>query len=108
MTFDLGASPFAGQDIRTLPRAQANARRNKAFLVLAPFQGETRSWSYGAFLARAEAMAAGLWRRGVRPGDRMLIHLENCPGEVRVLEEFPRMTLGNVSKAKLRALVSQG
>ena len=53
-------------------------------------------------------MAAGLWRRGVRSGDRMLIHLENCLGEVRVLEEFPRMTLGNVSEVKLRALVSQG
>lgn len=79
MTFDLGASPFAGQDIRTLLRAQADARRDKTFLVWAPFEGETQRWSYGEFVARAEGVAAGLWCRGVRPGDRVLIHLENCP-----------------------------
>ena len=79
MTSDLDASPFAGQDIRTLLRAQATARRDKAFLIWAPFEGAEQRWTYGEFVGRAERVAAGLWRRGVQPGDRVLIHLENCP-----------------------------
>src|ERR1700759_4019295 len=79
MTFNIGASPFAGQDIRTLLRAQATARRDKTLLVWAPFEGAEQRWTYGAFLERAERVAAGLWRRGARPGNRVLIHLENCP-----------------------------
>ena len=39
MTFNLGASPFAGQDIRTLLRAQATARRDKTLPVWVPFEG---------------------------------------------------------------------
>src|SRR5208337_3067008 len=79
MMFDLSASPFAGQDIRTLLRAQATARRDKTFLIWAPFEGAEQRWTYGEFVERAERIAAGLWRRGVRPGDRVLVHLENCP-----------------------------
>jgi crotonobetaine/carnitine-CoA ligase len=77
--FDLSSSPFAGQDIRTLLRAQAVAKRDKPFLIWAPFEGAEQSWTYGEFVARAERVAAGLHRRGVRQGDRVLIHLENCP-----------------------------
>src|SRR5208283_4754727 len=76
---DLRTSPFAGQDIRTLLAAQALAKRNKTFLIWAPFEGDEQRWTYGAFVARAKRVAAGLHRRGVRPGDRVLIHLENCP-----------------------------
>src|SRR5271165_2951458 len=79
MTFNLSNSPFAGQDIRTLLRAQATARRDKTFLIWAPFKGAEQRWTYGAFVERAERVAAGLWRHSVRPGDRVLIHLENCP-----------------------------
>jgi crotonobetaine/carnitine-CoA ligase len=79
MTFDLSASPFAGQDIRTLLRAQATGRRDKIFLIWGPFKGAEQRWTYGEFVERAQRVAAGLWRRSVRPGDRVLIHLENCP-----------------------------
>ena len=79
MTSDLSTSPFAGQDIRTLLRAQAVARRDKTFLVWVPLEGPEQRWTYGEFVARAERVAAGLWQRGVRQGDRVLIHLENCP-----------------------------
>ena len=75
MDFDLSASPFAGQDIRTLLGAQATARRDKTFLNWAPFEGEEQRWTYGEFAERAERVAAGLWRRCVRPRDRVLIHL---------------------------------
>ena len=58
MTFDLDASPFAGQDIRTLLRAQAAARRDRAFLIWAPFEGAEQRWTYGEFVGRAERGAA--------------------------------------------------
>ena len=77
--FNLSDSPFGGQDIRTLLRAQATARGDKTFLIWAPFEGEEQRWTYRAFVERAERVAAGLWKRGVRAGDRVLVHLENCP-----------------------------
>jgi len=46
------------------------ARRDKTFLIWVPFEGTEQSWTYGEFVARAQRVAAGLWRRGVRPGDR--------------------------------------
>ena len=77
--FDTHAWPFGGQDIRTLLRTQAAARRDHTCLIWQPFTGETASWSYGAFIDRTLRFAAGLQRRGIGPGDRILIHLENCP-----------------------------
>ena len=35
-------------------------------------------WSYGEFHDAVGALAAGLVKRGIRPGDYVLIHLDNC------------------------------
>ena len=37
------------------------------------------TWTYGAFIDRVERFGAGLSARGVRPGDRVLVHMENSP-----------------------------
>lgn len=71
--------PFAGQDIRTLITTQARLRGDHPYLVWRPFEGERAAWTYREFEARVARVAAGLHARGVRPGDRVLVHLDNCP-----------------------------
>jgi non-ribosomal peptide synthetase component F len=41
--------------------------------------GRTRSWSYRQFHAEVRRLAAGLAALGVKPTERVLIHLDNCP-----------------------------
>jgi carnitine-CoA ligase len=70
--------PFAGLDVPWLLRMRAEVRRDHPFLIWAPFEAPARAWSYGEFHERVGALAAGLARRGVRPGEYVLIHLDNC------------------------------
>ena len=70
---------FSGADVWQLLNMQATVRAVEPFLVWQPFVGEARTWTYAEMLHDASAVAAGLHHRGVRPGDRILIHLENCP-----------------------------
>jgi crotonobetaine/carnitine-CoA ligase len=70
--------PFAGLDVPWLLQMRSESRRNHPFLIWAPFEAPARSWSYGEFHERVGALAAGLVRRGVEPGEYVLIHLDNC------------------------------
>ena len=70
--------PFAGLDVPWLLRMRAEVRRDHPFLIWAPFEAPARKWTYGEFHERVGALAAGLARRGVRPGEYVLIHLDNC------------------------------
>lgn len=70
---------YAGLDLPTLLRARARERGSHPFLVWAPFEGEGRTWSYAQFADDAARIAGGLAARGVAPGDRVIVHLENCP-----------------------------
>jgi crotonobetaine/carnitine-CoA ligase len=72
-------TPFEGMDIRTLIDEQATRRGGHPFLIWEPFEGPGRTWTYEAFAATVRRFAAGLHVRGVAPGDRVLVHLENCP-----------------------------
>lgn len=74
--------PFAGQDIRSLVTTQARLRAEHPFLVWRPFDGPRVVWTYREFAARVMRIAAGLHARGVRPGERVLVHLDNCPEAV--------------------------
>ncbi|GHE46195.1 ATP-dependent acyl-CoA ligase [Camelimonas fluminis] len=74
--------PFAGQDIRTLVDYRAQASANKPFIIWEPFAGPGLTWSYAQFANRLARFAAGLQARGVRPGDRVLVHLDNCPESI--------------------------
>jgi crotonobetaine/carnitine-CoA ligase len=72
-------TPFEGMDIRTLIDAQAQHRTSHPFLIWEPFDGVGRSWTYEQFAHALRCFAAGLEARGVKPGERVLVHLENCP-----------------------------
>ena len=70
--------PFAGLDVPWLLRMRSETRRDHPFLISAPFDQPARHWSYGEFHDRVGALAAGLVKRGVKPGETVLIHLDNC------------------------------
>src|SRR5260370_12399425 len=70
--------PFAGLDVPRLLKMRAEVRRDHPFLIWAPFDAPARRWSYGEFHERVGALAAGLARRGIKPGEYVLIHLDNC------------------------------
>ena len=70
--------PFAGMDVPWLLKMRAQSRRDHPFLVWAPFDAPARIWAYGEFCERVGALAAGLAKRGVKPGEYLLIHLDNC------------------------------
>jgi len=71
--------PYAGKDIPWLLRMQARKRPGSVHLVWEPFEGEARTWTYQQMLDDVERLAAGLAQRGVVSGDRVLIHMNNCP-----------------------------
>jgi crotonobetaine/carnitine-CoA ligase len=58
-------------------RAQRSA--DGIALVWHPYDGSPREWSYRELAKDAAGLAAGLQRRGIGPGEKVLIHLENCP-----------------------------
>src|SRR5579871_4184254 len=70
--------PFAGLDVPWLLKMRSETRRDHPFLIWAPFDAPASKWSYGEFHDRVGALAAGLVRRGIKPGDFVLIHLDNC------------------------------
>ena len=71
-------TPFDGMDVPWLLKLRSETRRDHPFLIWAPFDAPARHWSYSAFHERVGALAAGLVKRGVKPGDAVLIHLDNC------------------------------
>jgi crotonobetaine/carnitine-CoA ligase len=75
-------TPFEATDIRTLIDEQAARRGEHPFLVWEPFDGEGATWSYARFGNTVRRFAAGLQARGVQPGERVLVHLDNCPESV--------------------------
>ena len=70
--------PFAELDVPWLLKMRSETRRDHPFLIWAPFDAPSRKWTYGEFHERVGALAAGLVRRGIKPGDFVLIHLDNC------------------------------
>ena len=71
--------PFNGFDVADLLRVRARTRANHPFIVWEPFDGEARTWTYAQFHHDVRRLAAGLAKRGVQPGERVLVHLDNCP-----------------------------
>jgi crotonobetaine/carnitine-CoA ligase len=70
--------PFAGLDVPWLLKMRSESRSTHPFLIWAPFDAPARKWTYGEFHERVGALAAGLVKRGIKRGDYVLIHLDNC------------------------------
>ncbi|MEM8902150.1 MAG: AMP-binding protein [Actinomycetota bacterium] len=70
---------FSGRDIPWLLDDRAERHPGHPFLIWEPFEGEGRTWTYAAMRTEADEVAAGLADRGVVAGDRVLLHLHNCP-----------------------------
>lgn len=68
-----------GQDIPWLLAHWAERRPDHPALVWAPRDGHGRRWTWGELWTDVRRIAAGLAERGIAPGDRVLIHAENCP-----------------------------
>lgn len=71
--------PFSGFDIPHLLALHATARPDHPFLIWEPFDSAPEIWSYRRFYEDVRKVAAGLRSRGVKKGDRVLLHLDNCP-----------------------------
>jgi carnitine-CoA ligase len=74
--------PFSGWDVNRLVDAKADTRSDHPFVIWEPFSGQTDVWTYARFAEDTKRLAAGLHARGVQAGDRVLIHLENCPESI--------------------------
>ncbi|MBA4210697.1 MAG: ATP-dependent acyl-CoA ligase, partial [Parvibaculum sp.] len=71
--------PFSNFDVPHLLAAHVAARPEHPFLIWEPFEGEARTWSYARFQHEVMQVGAGLKKRGVKFGERVLVHLDNCP-----------------------------
>src|ERR1700736_2460480 len=69
----------SGTDVWGLVRMRALRSADRIAFVWHPYHGSPREWTYRELASAAASLAAGLQRRGIGPGDRILIHLENCP-----------------------------
>ena len=71
--------PFSGMDVPWLLADRARARRDHPFIIWEPFDSPVQTLSYGQFYYQVGRVAGGLVKRGIRAGDFVMIHLENCP-----------------------------
>jgi len=78
--------PFNALDVPTLLARRAANRRDHPFIAWEPVEtapglpaGAPQVWTYGQFHDAVGRIAGGLARRGVVAGDKVLIHLDNCP-----------------------------
>lgn len=71
--------PFAGFDIPSLVAGRALSHPDKPFLVWEPFDAPREIWTFRGFARQVNKVAAGLAARGVRAGESVLVHLDNCP-----------------------------
>jgi crotonobetaine/carnitine-CoA ligase len=90
-------SPFDGMNLDRLLQARQRERPDHPFLIWAPLDGEAKTWTYRQFAADAARLAGGLGARGIGPGDRVLVHFENCPEALLI--RFALARLGAVCVA---------
>lgn len=69
----------AGRDVPSLLAYWKGRCPDKPFLIWSPFEGDFRTWTYAEFYNDALKIAAGLQQRGIGKGNRVMIHLDNCP-----------------------------
>ena len=76
--------PFVGMDVSSLLADSARSNGDRLFLAWEPFEGRARAWSYAEADRAVTDIAAGLAERGLRPGDALILHLDNAPESILV------------------------
>src|SRR5215510_1004282 len=72
--------PFQGLSAWSLVETRARVSGDATAFVWHPYDdGPARQWTFAALRRDAARVAGALQHRGVRPGDRVLVHLENSP-----------------------------
>ncbi|MBE0599203.1 MAG: AMP-binding protein [Desulfuromonadales bacterium] len=88
---------FPNKDVPWLVKHWAEKTPEKPFLIWEPRDGKTRTWTYRAFWVEINKIACGLLARGVKKGDKLLIHGENSPE--MVLAWYASALVGSVAVA---------
>jgi carnitine-CoA ligase len=70
--------PFMGRDVSWLLRTRVELCADKPFLIFAAHERAHTQLSYSDFYRRVTAVATGLHQQGINPGDKVIIHLNNC------------------------------
>lgn len=78
--------------MRDLLDERVERNTDKTFLVFEDKEGHVQEHTYTEFRDRVDAVAAGLTDLGIGPGDRVTVHLTNCPEILEVW--FALATLG--------------
>ena len=73
------AHPFMVQDVPWLLAKRAAMSADKPFIIWESFTGDDRVYTYHDFHEQVETVAGNLAARGLELGDKVLVHLENCP-----------------------------
>ena len=68
-----------GRDIPWLLNQWSERTPDKVFLHWSPFDLEDASWTYAEFQQQVILVANNLAKSGVIAGDKVLIHMDNCP-----------------------------
>jgi len=68
-----------GRNVGWLIDTWVRRRPDHPFLVWVPFEGPGQTWTYTDFGRDTAAIAHGLRRHGVSSGDRLMLHMDNCP-----------------------------
>jgi len=76
---DTSLHPFEDMQLPDLLDLQAQERGSKPFLIWRPFHGESKEYSYSEFARLTRSVANGLKANGIKRGDHVLVHLDNCP-----------------------------
>ena len=71
--------PFTGMSVWSLLVGRAAQHPDALLMTWEPFDAQRQSWTYAQFVRECEAVGAGLQARGIAPGDRIVIHMENRP-----------------------------
>lgn len=71
--------PVYQRDLPSMLGHWVDKTPDKCFLVFAPDVERTQRWTYAAFNREARRVAAGLDARGIKKGDRVLLHMDNSP-----------------------------
>ena len=68
-----------GRDLPWLLAQWCERCPDKVFLIWSSADTEDQQWTYAQFSDSVRRVAAGLTELGVQPGQRLLLHMENCP-----------------------------